>query len=142
MRQNQVTPTPAFGQVWKLGDRLALLVSDVVPNLDGPAHLVMTEIINQKPSVPHLSADLVDGALVTRRGRWAFAADTPWLQCVDAAAAADAAAFLAGRDVDAIVVGARIITPMTPPSVIRFAESAVMQEWAHDRDAAAMIARL
>lgn len=141
---NPQPPAPAFGQVWKLGARLAL-VRRVAPHPEhdaAPAHLA--EVRNGCGTDEYFTADIRDGRIVTSRGTWSLVNELPRLRCADTDAAAAAAEYLRSKGIhhDVMVDGDQVAAPLDPRSVITFAEEAVERGWSDDGEAARMIGRL
>lgn len=65
------------------------------------------------------------------------------LRCISPQAATECAAFLLSKGITHVEIhGDRVVTALTPGSVIRLAEDAHANGWAHDEDAARIIAEM
>lgn len=128
------------GSVWVKGNRAAIVVEVPEPAYDGVTDVLMRTVKDGVMTGPSYWVQ------VTRGGRptgYKFRMQTPALRCVDTVSAEFALAFLRGRGiVEAFVAGVWLVAPMTPPSVLAFAEEALGQGWAHDEDCAQMIGDL
>ena len=141
MPTTDTAPAPDFGQVWMLGDQLALVF--YVNTLRGIPTAHLTEIVDGRAAGNVFVADVVDGRIVTKRGTWSLTQVLPRLRCIDATAARKARKFLTDQGLsDVVVSGNYVAAPLTVTSVMQLAEDALANGWADDAECAAMIGRL
>jgi hypothetical protein len=127
------TPMVAIGQIWTRGDA-TVLVTDVDRDTVTVNEVVDGDMTTAYHRVTCPSGQPVDG--------WTYSMQAPTLKCLDQAAATAAVAYLASKGVTVYAAGRHVIAPMTPTSIIRFAEEAFENDWAHDEDCARMIGHL
>jgi hypothetical protein len=98
--------------------------------------------------------EVVDGFVVQGRNAvlyktrdeladWTLLRRLPTLACVDAGAARQAAKFLTGKGISNVFTSSnQVAVSMQPGSVMKFADDALANGWAHDADCARMIGEL
>ena len=122
--------------MWTKGDRKAIVLG--VNYHPAPGWLEMRALVDGRlgrVAWPSIQAGQPRG--------YEFRTQQPTLRCADKAAAEAAVAFLHGKGIrpgSAFACGE--VVAMTPPSVLRFAEDAYENGWAHDQDCAQMIGDL
>lgn len=128
------TSTPVdIGQIWQRGSDM-VIVTDVTG-----AVVTVNEVIDGDMSTAYHRASFPGGQ---PPAGWTYSMQTPTLRCLTEDAATTAVAHLDGHGVTVYRAGRHVIAPMTPSSVIRFAEEALDNEWATDQDCARMIGHL